>query len=293
MLADPRAEALATNFAGQWLFLRNLKDVQPDVYTYPDFDLNLVQSMRRETEMFFDSFRRDDRNVAEMLTANFTFLDERLAHHYGIPGVAGDRFRRVTLSDPNRYGLLGHASILTVTSYATRTAPTIRGKWIMDNLLGAPPPNPPAAVPPLKDNGEGSKPMTVRARLEQHRVDPSCAGCHKLMDPIGMALEHFDATGAWRIHDSGVPIDSTGKLIDGTAVDSPAALRQALTSHPDAFLRTFTERLLTYALGRGVEYYDMPTVRAVTREAAAHDNRFSYFILGIVQSTPFQMRREP
>jgi hypothetical protein len=270
-----------------------LKDVQPDVYTFPDFDLNLVQSMRRETEMFFDSFRCEDRSVAEMLTANFTFVDERLARHYGLAGVAGDRFRRVALTDPNRFGLLGQASILTVTSFANRTSPTVRGKWIMDNLLGAPPPKPPAVVPPLKENSEGAKPMTVRARLEQHRVSPACAGCHKMMDPIGMALEHFDATGAWRIHDSGVPIDSTGKLVDGTEVDSPAGLRQALTGYPDAFLRTFTERLLTYALGRGVEYYDMPAVRAVAREAAEHDNRFLYFILGIVKSTPFQMRREP
>jgi len=291
MLADGRAEALAKNFAGQWLFMRNLQDVQPDVYVYPDFDMNLLQSMRRETEMFFDSFRREDRNVAEMLTANDTFVDERLARHYGIPDISGTRFRRVTLTDPNRFGLLGKGSILTVTSFANRTAPTVRGKWIMDNLLGAPPPNPPADVPPLKENGEGAKPLPVRARLEQHRTNPACAACHKMMDPIGLALESFDAVGAWRIHDSGFPIDSSGQLVDGTKVSSPVSLRQALESHSDAFLQTFTERLLTYALGRGVEYYDMPAVRAICREAAGEGNRFSGFILGIVKSTPFQMRR--
>jgi len=291
MLADGRAEALAKNFAGQWLFMRNLQDVQPDVYVYPDFDMNLLQSMRRETEMFFDSFRREDRNVAEMLTANDTFVDERLARHYGIPDISGTRFRRVTLTDPNRFGLLGKGSILTVTSFANRTAPTVRGKWIMDNLLGAPPPNPPADVPPLKENGEGAKPLPVRARLEQHRTNPACAACHKMMDPIGLALENFDAVGAWRIHDSGFPIDSSGQLVDGTKVSSPVSLRQALESHSDAFLQTFTERLLTYALGRGVEYYDMPAVRAICREAAGEGNRFSGFILGIVKSTPFQMRR--
>jgi len=291
MLADGRAEALAKNFAGQWLFMRNLQDVQPDVYVYPDFDMNLLQSMRRETEMFFYSFRREDRNVAEMLTANDTFVDERLARHYGIPDISGTRFRRVTLTDPNRFGLLGKGSILTVTSFANRTAPTVRGKWIMDNLLGAPPPNPPADVPPLKENGEGAKPLPVRARLEQHRTNPACAACHKMMDPIGLALENFDAVGAWRIHDSGFPIDSSGQLVDGTKVSSPVSLRQALESHSDAFLQTFTERLLTYALGRGVEYYDMPAVRAICREAAGEGNRFSGFILGIVKSTPFQMRR--
>jgi len=274
MLADGRAEALAKNFAGQWLFMRNLQDVQPDVYVYPDFDMNLLQSMRRETEMFFDSFRREDRNVAEMLTANDTFVDERLARHYGIPDISGTRFRRVTLTDPNRFGLLGKGSILTVTSFANRTAPTVRGKWIMDNLLGAPPPNPPADVPPLKENGEGAKPLPVRARLEQHRTNPACAACHKMMDPIGLALESFDAVGAWRIHDSGFPIDSSGQLVDGTKVSSPVSLRQALESHSDAFLQTFTERLLTYALGRGVEYYDMPAVRAICREAAGEGNRF-------------------
>ncbi len=291
MLADPRAEALAANFAGQWLYLRNLKDVQPDVYVYPDFDNNLRQSMRRETELFFDSFVREDRNVAELLSANYTFVDERLARHYGIPNITGNRFRRVALTDPNRFGLLGQGSILTVTSYANRTAPTVRGKWIMDNLLGAPPPNPPPNVPPLKENAEGAKPLPVRVRLEEHRTNPACAGCHKMMDPIGLSLENFDAVGAWRIHDNGFPVDPVGKLVDGTKVDGPVSLRLSLVEHSDAFLRTFTEKLLTYALGRGIEYYDMPAVRAIDREAARNDNRFSWFVVGIVKSTPFQMKR--
>ena len=268
MLRDPRSEALAANFAGQWLYLRNLKDVQPDVYVYPDFDNNLLQSMRRETELLFDSVLREDRNVVDLLTADYTFVDERLAKHYGIPNVVGNRFRRVALTDPNRFGLLGQGSILTVTSYANRTAPTVRGKWIMDNILGAPPPNPPANVPPLKENADGAKAMTVRARLEEHRTNAACAGCHKMMDPIGLALENFDAVGAWRTNDSGFPVDPTGKLVDGTAVNSPASLRVALVAHSDAFVRTFTQKLLTYALGRGIEYYDMPMVRAIDREAA-------------------------
>ena len=291
MMNDPRAEALASNFAGQWLYLRNLKDMQPDVYVYPDFDMNLLQSMRRETELFFDSFRHEDRDVTGMLTADYSFIDERLARHYGIPNIVGNRFRRVTLTDPNRFGLLRQGSILTVTSFANRTAPTVRGKWIMDNLLGAPPPNPPPNVPPLKENAEGAKPLPVRARLEEHRTNPACAGCHKMMDPIGLALENFDSVGAWRIHDNGFAVDPTGTLMDGTKVNGPLSLRQALVNHSDAFVRTFTEKLLTYALGRGVEYYDMPAVRAIDLEAAREGNRFSAFILGIVKSTPFQMRR--
>ncbi|HLX44578.1 MAG TPA: DUF1592 domain-containing protein [Bryobacteraceae bacterium] len=291
MLHDPKSEALAQNFAGQWLYLRNLKDIQPDVYVYPDFDNNLLQSMRRETELLFDSVVKEDRNIVDLLTADYTFVDERLAKHYGIPNVVGNRFRRVALTDPNRFGLLGQGSILTVTSYANRTAPTVRGKWIMDNILGAPPPNPPANVPPLKENAEGSKPLPVRARLEEHRTNAACAGCHKMMDPIGLSLENFDSVGAWRVNDSGFPVDPTGKLVDGTAVNSPAALRVALVKHSDAFVRTFTQKLLTYALGRGIEYYDMPMVRTIDREAARDGNKFSEFVLGIVKSTPFQMRR--
>jgi Protein of unknown function (DUF1592)/Protein of unknown function (DUF1588)/Protein of unknown function (DUF1585)/Protein of unknown function (DUF1587)/Protein of unknown function (DUF1595)/Cytochrome C oxidase, cbb3-type, subunit III len=291
MIADPRSEALATNFAGQWLYLRNLQDAQPDIFLFPDFDLNLLQSMRRETELFFDSILREDRNIVDFLTADYTFVDEILAKHYGIPNIEGNRFRRVTIMDENRRGLLGQGSILTVTSYANRTSPVVRGKWVLDNLLGAPPPKPPANVPPLKENAEGTKALPVRARLEEHRSNPACAACHTMMDPIGFALENFDAVGAWRIHDSGADIDVSGQLVDGTKVDGPASLRQALVNHSDAFIRTFTEKLLTYALGRGLEYYDMPAVRAIDREAAGSGNHFSAIILGIVKSTPFQMRR--
>lgn len=291
MLADPRSEALAKNFAGQWLYLRNLRDVQPDVFTYPNFDENLLDSMRRETELFFDSIVREDRNVLDLLRANYTFVNERLARHYGIPNVQGNRFRRVTLTDPNRFGLLGQASILTVTSFANRTSPVVRGKWIMDNILGSPPPPPPPNVPPLKENVASAKPLPVRERLEEHRRNPACASCHTMMDPIGFALENFDGTGAWRIHDGGTDINATGKLVDGTKVDGPVSLREALVAHSDAFFRTFTEKLLTYALGRGIEYYDMPVVRAIDRRAALRGNRFSSFVLGIVESVPFQMRR--
>ena len=291
MLADRRAESLASNFAGQWLYLRNLDDAQPDLFLYPNFSRNLLQSMRRETELFFDSIRQEDRSVLDLLTADYTFVDELLAKHYGIPNVEGSRFRRVTIADENRRGLLGQASILTVTSFANRTSPVVRGKWVMDTLLGAPPPKPPANVPPLKENVAGAKPLPVRARLEEHRSNSVCAACHTMMDPIGFALENFDALGAWRWNDSGFPVDASGQLVDGTKVDGPASLREALTSHSDAFLRTFTEKLLTYALGRGIEYYDMPVVRAIDCEAARNDNRFSSFILAIVRSTPFRMRR--
>jgi hypothetical protein len=291
MLADPRSEALAQNFAGQWLYLRNLRDAQPDVFTYPNFDDNLLQSMRRETELFFDSIVREDRNVLDLLQASYTFVDERLARHYGIPNIAGNRFRRVTLTDPNRFGLLGQGSILTVTSFATRTSPVVRGKWIMENILGAPPPPPPANVPRLKEDNVSAKPLPVRLRLEEHRKNPACASCHTMMDPIGFALENFDGTGAWRIHDSGADIDASGKLVDGTRVDGPVSLRQALVAHSDSFIRTFTEKLLTYALGRGIEYYDMPAVRSIDRGAAQSGNSFSAFVLGIVESVPFQQRR--
>ena len=291
MLADRRSEALARNFAGQWLYLRNLSDVQADLFTYPNFNSNLLQSMRRETEMLFDSAVHEDRDVTDLLTANYTFVDETLAKHYGIPNVEGSRFRRVTIEDKNRQGLLGQASILTVTSYATRTSPVVRGKWVMDNILGAPPPAPPANVPPLKENAEGGKPVPVRTRLEEHRANPACASCHTMMDPIGFALENFDALGAWRDNDNGFPIDSSGQLVDGTKVNGPASLREALANHSHAFISTFTGKLLTYALGRGLEYYDMPAVRAIDRLAAAQGNHFSAFVLGIVKSTPFQMRR--
>jgi hypothetical protein len=291
MIVDRRSHALATSFAGQWLYLRNLDDAQPDLFLYPNFNRNLLESMRRETELFFESFLREDRNVTGMLDADYTFVDERLAKHYGIPDVEGNRFRRVTIADENRRGLLGQASILTVTSFANRTSPVVRGKWVLDTLLGAPPPKPPANVPPLKENVAGSKPVPVRARLEEHRRNPACAGCHTMMDPIGFALENFDALGAWRRNDSGFPVDPAGQLVDGTKLNGPASLRRALVGRSDAFLRTLTEKLLSYALGRGLEPYDMPTVRAIDRQAAANDNRFSSLILGIVKSAPFQQRR--
>jgi hypothetical protein len=291
MLQDKRADALATSFAGQWLALRNLDDAQPDLFLYPNFSRNLLQSMRRETELFFESIIHENRSITEFLTADYTFVDEPLAKLYGIPNVEGERFRRIAIADENRRGLLGQASILTVTSYANRTSPVVRGKWVMDTLLGAPPPKPPANVPPLKENVAGAKPLPVRARLEEHRSNSVCAACHKMMDPIGFSLENFDALGAWRWNDSGFPVDPTGQLVDGTKVNGPASLRAALVSHSDAFILNFTEKLLTYALGRGIEYYDKPAVRAIDRQAASNGNRFSSFVLGIVRSAPFQMKR--
>ncbi|MBZ5625847.1 MAG: DUF1592 domain-containing protein [Acidobacteriia bacterium] len=297
MLADPRSETLASIFAGQWLHLQNLKDANPDLYLYPNFDRTLAQSMRRETELLFDSIVREDRNVIDLLTANFTFVDERLAKHYGIPNVLGNRFRRVTLTDPNRFGVLGQGSILTLTSTANRTSPVARGKYVMEVLLGTPPPNPPPNVPALKENSDArtgqvlSKPLSVRERMEEHRSNPACAACHKMMDPIGFALENFDVVGVWRTNDSGFKIDASGRMFDGAKLDGPASLRQAILNHSDAYIRTFTENLLAYGIGRVLEPYDMPAVRAVAREAALHNNRFSSFVLGIVKSTPFQMRR--
>ena len=291
MLADPRSQALAANFAGQWLHLRNLKDAQPDLFAFPNFNHNLLVSMQRETELFFASIVHEDRDVDELLTADYTFVDENLARHYAIPDVEGTRFRRVKLTDPNRRGLLGQGSILTVTSFANRTSPVVRGKWIMDNLLGAPPPQPPANVPPLTEITEGATPHTVRDRLEAHRKNPACASCHTKMDPIGFALENFDATGRWRTRDNGYRLDARGQLVDGTHLDGPASLRNALVSRSDAFRTTFTQKLLTYALGRGTEYYDMPAVRTILRQTAHRDNRFSAYVLAIVQSVPFQLRR--
>jgi hypothetical protein len=291
MLADPKAEALAANFAGQWLHLQNLKDAQPDAFLYPNFDRNLVESMRRETELLFMSILRENRNVLDLLTANYTFVDELLAKEYGIPNVLGSRFRRVEIQDPNRFGLLGQASILTVTSIANRTSPVARGKYVMEVLLGAPPPPPLPDVPALKENSEITKALSVRERLEEHRKNPVCATCHKMMDPIGFSLENFDAIGAWRTKDSGFPVDASGKMFDGTKLDGPVSLRQAILSHSDAFLGTFSQNLLAYALGRVVDYRDMPAVRAIEKDAARDDNRFPAFVLSIVRSAPFQMRR--
>jgi len=291
MRADARADSLGTNFAGQWLYLRNLRDAQPDIYLYPDSDENLLNSMRRETELLFNNIARGSGSVLGLLTANYTFVDERLAKHYGIPGILGSEFRCVTLTDPNRFGLLGQASILTVTSFSNRTSPVVRGKWILEQILGVAAPTPPPNVPPLKDSVEGTSPRSVRARLEEHRTHEPCASCHRIFDPIGMALENFDAVGVWRTHDSGNLVDPDGKLVDGTVIDSPAKLRSALMTYSEAFIRNFTAKLMTYALGRGVDYADLPVIRAINREAAKNDNTFFSIVMGIVKSAPFQMRR--
>ena len=291
MLADPRSDNLASNFAGQWLMLRNLGSVNPNVRLYPDFDDNLRQAFREETERFFDSVLREDRSVLDLLDADYTFLNERLAKHYGIPGVYGSRFRRVPLPETSdRGGLLRHGSILSVTSYATRTSPVIRGKWVLDNIMGAPPPPPPANVPVLEENSVNAA-LPMRERLSQHRNNPVCASCHNTIDPVGFALENFDALGRWRDHhaDSG-PIDSSGGLPGVGEVDGVAGLEVALLQRPELFAGRVTEKLLTFALGRGVEYYDAPAVRKILRDAEADGYRFSSLILGIVKSVPFQMR---
>lgn len=287
MLADPRSEALVTNFAGQWLYLRELHNARPESR---DFNDNLRQSFRRETEMLFDSIIREDRNVVDLLNADYTFVDERLARHYGIPGVYGSRFRRVTLTDDNRRGLLGQSSILLVTSVATRTSPVARGKWVLENVLGSPPPLPPPNVPALPEAAASTRITSVRERMEAHRSNPVCASCHKIMDPIGFSLENFDLTGTWRTTGSGLPIDVSGQLVDGTKVSGPASLREALLSRSDTFVSTLTSKLLIYALGRGLKYYDMPVVRSIARDAANHNDRFSFLVTGIVKSAPFQMK---
>ena len=290
MLRDERASALTTNFGGQWLYLRNVRAVMPDPRAFPEFDDGLREAFQRETELFLETQLREDRSVLELLTANYTFLNERLAEFYEIPNVYGRHFRRVAYPDDRRAGLLGHGSVLTVTSYATRTSPVVRGKWLLENLLGAPPPPPPPDVPALEEQGGGDMPASLRERMEQHRQNPVCAACHAPMDPLGFALENFNGIGMWRTHDAGVSIDPTGVLPDGTAFDGPAGFRQALLHHSGEFLGTVTERLLTYALGRGVEYYDLPAVRQIMREAAPGGYRWSSLILGIVNSMPFQMR---
>ncbi len=292
MLADARSEALVSNFAAQWLFLRNLRVVAPDVNAFPEFDDNLRQAFQRETELFLGSQIREDRSVADLLAADYTFVNERLARHYGIPNVYGNRFRRVTLVDEQRRGLLGQGSILTVTSYATRTSPVVRGKWLLENILGAPPPPPPPNVPELPEDDAGGQPASVRERMEQHRRNPVCASCHNSIDPLGFALENFDAIGKWRTTgEDGEPIDVSGTLPDGSAFVGPAELRDLLLSRREEFVSTATEKLLTYALGRGLEYYDAPAVRAILRDAAPNEYRWSSIILGIAKSAPFQMRR--
>ena len=300
ILDDPRASsALLGNFVGQWLYLRNLRSMQPNSTSFPDFDHNLRQSFQRETELLFDTIMREDRSVLELLTADYTYVDERLAKHYGIPGIYGSHFRRVPVKDENRRGVLGHGSFLMVTSHPDRTSPVRRGKWILENIMGTPPPPPPPNVPPLPTRGELDRPQTMREQMESHRANPVCAGCHAMMDPIGLALENFDAVGGWRDREDGTiqvlgpVIDAEGQLIDGTQVNGPVELREAILRRPDVFARTFTEKLMTYGLGRGVRAEDMPAVRTIVRDTAADNYRFTDIVLGIVESTPFRLRMKP
>jgi hypothetical protein len=293
MLADSRSNALVKNFFGQWLYLRNMPGVHPDQEAFPEFDENLREAFEQETQLFLESNLREDRSVQDLLNADYTFVNERLAKFYGIPNIYGSHFRRVSLQGhEERRGLLGQGSILTVTSYANRTSPTIRGKWLLTNVLGTPPPPPPPNVPSLKeDNTANGKVLTMRERMEQHRSNAACAVCHAQMDPLGFALENFNGVGEWRsTSEAGTPVDASGGLPNGTKFNGPAELRKVLLSHPEQFANTVTDRLLTYALGRGVEYYDQPAIRKITREAASNNYRWSSLILGIVNSTPFQMR---
>jgi hypothetical protein len=301
MLADPRSSSLVSSFAGQWLYLRNLDAFTPDLRLFPDFDDNLRQAFRSETELFFETILREDRNVLDLLKADFTFLNERLAKHYGIPNVYGSRFRRVSLSKSNeksasdaelcpRGGLLRQGSILTVTSYANRTSPVLRGHWVLANLLGTPPPPPLPNVPALKDNTVSAM-LSVRERLSEHRANTVCASCHNLMDPVGFALENFDSVGRWRTLEEGKPVDSSGGLPDGRKFIGVNGLEDGLLNQPDVFVGTLTEKLVTFALGRGVEPYDGPAVRKIVRDAKASNYHFSSIIVGLVQSPPFTMRK--
>ncbi len=295
LLADPRSSSLVSNFAFQWLKMRGLDEVEPDAVVFPNFDDSLREGFRKEMAMFVESVIREDRSVLDLLTADYTFVNERLALHYRIPNVRGDQFRRVTLTDPNRFGLLGKGGVLLATSYANRTAPVIRGAWILENILGTPPAAPPPDVEAFQENKDGEKAKTIRAIMEQHRSKPTCNACHGVRDPLGFALENFDAIGEWRAQDrwAGTPIDPSGVLIDGTKVSGPADLRKALVKRGPQFVQTLTEKLMTYALGRSVEYYDMPTVRQIVRDAARENYRFSSLVMGIVKSAPFQMRKVP
>ena len=291
MLADPRSKALVDNFAGQWLVLRNIRDVSPDPDLFPEFDENLRDAFLQETALFVESQLKEDRSVVDLLSADYTFVNERLARHYEIPQVYGNHFRRVSLGDRRRGGLLGHGSLLTVTSYPNRTSPVLRGKWLLETILGTPPPPPPPDVPALQDRGEGGKVASVRERLEAHRKNPACAGCHSVMDPLGFALENFDPVGRWRTHEAGAPVDASGALPNGAKFEGVSGLRALLLEQRDQFAANVTEKLMAYALGRGIEYYDLPAVRRISRNAAPQDYRWSSIILGIVKSAPFQMRR--
>jgi hypothetical protein len=294
MLADSRSDALVSNFVGQWLQLRNLESkVRPDILAFPDFDDNVREAFRRETELLFSYIVRENRSALELLNADYTFVNERLARHYGIAGVYGTRFRKVPVTDPNRRGLLGHGSILSMTSVATRTSPVFRGKFVLSTFLNTPPPPPLPNVPSLEESAKGAatKPKTVREQLELHRNSPTCAGCHRVIDPVGFALENFDPVGQWRATDAdGGKLDTGGVLADGSKVDGPVALRNVLLSRPEAFATTLTERIMTYALGRGVEPSDMPVIRQIVKKSAQRDYALQSIINGIVESAPFQMR---
>jgi mono/diheme cytochrome c family protein len=289
MLADPRSKALVDNFFGQWLGLRSVRDATPDPNVFPEFDESLRDAFEKETDLFLGSMLSEDHSVLDLLNANYTFANDRLARHYGIPNTYGSRFRRVTLTSESRMGLLGKGSILMLTSQPNRTSPVVRGKWVMENILGSPPPPPPPNVPPLAEGKEAER-LTMRQRMEQHRANPVCASCHARMDPIGFAMENFDAIGEWRTTEAKAPIDASGVLPDGTKFQGTAELQKILLSRPEMFVDTVTEKLLTYALGRGVEYYDQPTIRSIMEHAAPNNYRWSALILGIVKSTPFQMR---
>ena len=291
MLADTKSRALTNNFAGQWLFLRNLQSARPDVATFPNFDENLRRALRKETELVFESIVREDRSVVDLLAADYTFLNERLAQHYGIPGIYGSHFRRVEGVAEERRGLLGHGSILTITSLPNRTSPVIRGKWIMENILGTPPPPPLPNVPAFKENEPGDAPQSVRARLEAHRTNPVCASCHELLDPLGLVLENYDAVGRWRVREPGADVDSSGRMPDGTDVDGVVELREAILRNPERFVGIVTQKLMTYALGRGVEFFDMPAVRDIVTEAARADYAFSALVMGVATSDVFRMKQ--
>jgi hypothetical protein len=290
MLADPRSRTLTTNFAFEWLKVRDMAALEPDPNVYPAFDAALRTAFRREMEMFVDSVFREDRSVVDLLGANYTFVNERLAAHYGIENVRGDRFRRVTLTDPNRFGLLGKGAVLMVTAYPNRTSPVLRGAYILENLTGTPPSPPPPNVEAFKENKEGETPKTIRQIMETHRANPTCNACHGVMDPLGFSLENFDTIGAYRSMDrfTRTKIDTSGKLVDGTPVNGPSDLRAALLRHPEQFAQTFTEKMMAYALGRGIEYFDMPSVRKIVKDAARDNFRFSSIVMGIVAAPAFQ-----
>jgi hypothetical protein len=295
MLADPRAKALVTNFAFQWLRVRDLDKTTPDAFLFPNFDAGLRNAFRREMEMFVGSVFDEDRSVMDLMNADYTFVNERLAHHYGIPDVRGPQFRRVALKDPNRWGLLGKGSILLVTSYPNRTSSVLRGAFILETITGTPPAAPPPGVEAFAEPKEGERPRTVRAIMQEHRNNPTCNSCHAIIDPMGFALEAFDPIGEFRTKDrfAGSAIDSSGVLVDGTPVAGPADLRKALAKKPDQFVQNMTQKLMTYSLGRSVEYFDMPTVRKIVRDSAKDNYKFSSIVLGIVKSIPFQAQRAP